>query len=75
VIDVWLGGISIKCHCRDNGYPDIFEVELQSFCRDESLWPKTLHYKTFLRWFDIQVHSMVFDPYDDEIVQEKYFGG
>lgn len=56
-------------------YRDIFEIEIQSFCRDKSLWPKNRDYKTFLEWFDIQVHSMVFDPYDDEILKEEYFGG
>ena len=56
-------------------YREIFEIEVQSFCRDESFWPKIRNYKNFLDWFDIQAHSMVFDPYDDEILKEEYFGG
>lgn len=56
-------------------YREIFEVEVQSSCIDESLWPKKRDYKTFLEWLDIELHSMVFDPYDDEIEKEEYFGG
>ena len=52
-------------------YRQIFEIEVGSFCRDRSLWPKTRDYKTFRQWFDIQVHSMVFDPYEDEIEKEE----
>jgi len=52
-------------------YPDIFRIELRSFCRDESRWPK-IKYRTFLDWFDIEVHSTVFDPYDREIEREEF---
>lgn len=58
-----------------NLYYDIFEIEVQSFCRDKSMWPKNRDYKTFLEWFDIEVHSMVLDPHEDEIIKEEYFGG
>lgn len=52
-------------------YPYIFQIELASFCRDESLWPP-IDYQTFLKWFDLQVHSMVFDPYEDTIEKEEF---
>ena len=52
-------------------YPYIFEIELRSFCRDEAMWPE-ITYETFLDWFDIQVHSMVFDPYEDKIEKEEF---
>jgi len=55
-------------------YKEIFELELAGFCTDQSQWPK-ISYKKFLDWFDVKVHSMVFDPYDDEIEKEEYCGG
>ena len=55
-------------------YPDIFKTELASFDRSRRHWPKTRDYQTFLSWFDIEVHSMVFDPYDDEIEKEEFIG-
>lgn len=51
--------------------PLIFETELVGFCRDESLWPE-IKYRTFKDWFDIKVHSIVLDPYEDEIEKEEY---
>jgi hypothetical protein len=27
--------------------------------------------KPFRKWFDLQVHSMVLDPYEDEIEEEE----
>ena len=47
-------------------YSYVFQMEVNSFCRDQSLWPQ-MNYQTFLKWFDIQVHSMVFDPCQDRI--------
>jgi hypothetical protein len=55
-------------------YPHIFEVELWSWHSDDSLWPE-IKYQTFLDWFEVQVHSMVLDPYEDEIEKEEFFGG
>ena len=52
-------------------YREIFEMEVGSFCRDESLWPE-MNYEKFLEFFDIKVHSMVFDPYEDEIEKEEF---
>ena len=55
-------------------YKEICELELAGFSTDKSQWPK-IGYQKFLDWFDIEVHSMVFDPYDDEIEKEEYQGG
>ena len=55
-------------------YKEIFELELAGFSTDKSQWPK-ISYQKFLDWFDIEVHSMVFDPYDEEIEKEEYWGG
>ena len=45
-------------------YSDIFQLELVAFCTDEDQWPE-IKYRKFKEWFDIKVHSMVFDPYED----------
>ncbi|MHC4556811.1 MAG: hypothetical protein ACYTFW_18760 [Planctomycetota bacterium] len=52
-------------------YRDIFEMEVASICRDEGFWPE-INYQTFLDWFDIKVHSMVFYPYEDQIKKEEF---
>jgi hypothetical protein len=39
----------------------IFEEELNSWHRRESEWPASRTYETFLRWFEVEVHSMVLD--------------
>ncbi len=54
-------------------YKEIFELELAGFCTDQSRWPK-ISYQKFLDWFAIEVHSMLFDPYEDELEKEEYFG-
>jgi hypothetical protein len=52
-------------------YPYVCQIEVNSFCRDQTLWPQ-MNYDTFLKWFDLQVHSMVFDPYKDTIQKEEF---
>lgn len=42
-------------------YSSIFEQELFSWYTDESLWPRNRDFETFLEWFDIEFHSLVFD--------------
>ena len=51
---------------------DIFEIELESWYSNESFWPKRRDYKTFLEWFDIEFHSMIIDPYENDIEKEEY---
>jgi hypothetical protein len=51
---------------------DIFEIELESWYRDDQFWPKKRDYRKFLEWFEIEVHSMVIDPYENEIMREEY---
>lgn len=53
-------------------YEEIFEIELGSWCTDTTLWPVKRDYRTFRKWFDLEVHSMVFDPYDEEIEEEEF---
>jgi hypothetical protein len=53
-------------------YEAVFEIELNAWCSDSALWPKKRDYQTFRKWFDLQVHSIVFDPYEDEIEEEEF---
>ena len=53
-------------------FANIFERELDGFCTDPDWWPSKRDYKTFLQWFDIEVHSEVFDALDTEIIKERW---
>lgn len=53
-------------------YKEIFELELAGFSKDRNRWPK-IKYQTFLDWFEIEVHSMVFDPYEKKIEKEGFW--
>jgi hypothetical protein len=48
-------------------YEELFEIELASWCRDESLWPHKTSLQMFRDWFDIEIHSEVFDALEEEI--------
>ncbi len=52
-------------------YKDIFEKELDSFCTDPDYWPSKRDFKTFLQWFEIELHSEVFDTMDKKIIREQ----
>jgi hypothetical protein len=51
-------------------YPEVFENELWGWHTDESAWPTNRDLKTFREWFAIEVHSVVEDLCDDEIIDE-----
>jgi hypothetical protein len=42
-------------------YKEIFEEELNGWFTDESARPKKRDLKTFMEWFHVDFHSMVFD--------------
>ncbi len=48
----------------------MFEEELNSWYTDSSLWPKDLSFKTFKKFFTIQVASMVIDLGKGAIVRD-----
>jgi hypothetical protein len=52
---------------------DIFEIELESWYTDEESWPTNRDFQTFREWFDVEVHSMVIDPYEDRIEREELY--
>ena len=56
----------IKAH-----FKIIFDKELDGFCTDPNYWPRKRDYKTFLRWFDIEIYSAIIDTVGKEIIKEK----
>ena len=48
----------------------IFENELAGWTVDKSTWPNRRGYETFLKWFDVERHSMVFELGDGFIEVE-----
>jgi len=51
-------------------FSDIFEVELSGWITDESAWPQSRTYEMFQEWFDVEFHSVVFDPFEDDIEKD-----
>src|SRR5258705_4896465 len=39
----------------------VFEEELSAGSTDETIWPKRRDLTTFLEWFDVEFHGIVFD--------------
>ncbi|HUU30090.1 MAG TPA: hypothetical protein VM123_19975 [archaeon] len=52
-------------------YMEMFELELESWCTDESLWPEDLSFKAFKSFFNIRIHSIVFDLCEEPISKES----
>ncbi len=46
----------------------LFEMELESWCTDRSTWPEKRTTRLFDQWFDLEVHSMVFDAVGEPIL-------
>lgn len=72
---ILLPGIDSDEHAEaivQNLYNDIFEVELSSWTTDENEWPRKRKYEMFLEWFEIEYHSIVLDPFEDDIEKEPY---
>jgi len=53
------------------GYEDIFEAELDSWCRDSSTWPPERTFALFLEWFEVRFYPLVEDLVDDELEREE----
>jgi hypothetical protein len=52
----------------------IFEEELTSWHRREREWPSSRTYETFLKWFEVEVHSMVLDLQGNWLIRtESYY--
>ncbi|HSH82471.1 MAG TPA: hypothetical protein VLA19_28405 [Herpetosiphonaceae bacterium] len=51
---------------------DLFEMELDSWDRDPRTWPVNRSYAIFREWFDVEIHSIVLDASDDDLIREAY---
>jgi hypothetical protein len=51
-------------------YPEIFENELYGWHTDQGAWPKGRDFEMFKQWFKIELHSVVEDLCDYEILDE-----
>ena len=52
-------------------FTSIFEFELFGWCTNEESWPANRTWKMFQEWFDVQIHSEVFDLLDENIEKEE----
>lgn len=53
-------------------FEELFEMELDAWYNDESLWPADRTLEMFEEWFDIEIHSMVTDMAEDEFAAEDF---
>ncbi len=51
---------------------DIFAVELESWVRNPATWPRKRDYAVFQKWFEVEIHSLVLDPYENDITKDVY---
>ena len=51
-------------------YLAVFENELLGWHTDESAWPRDRNLAIFREWFTIELHSVVEDLCDDEIIDD-----
>lgn len=51
-------------------HPAIFENELHGWHTDKAAWPRDRDFAMFKDWFEIELHSVVEDLCDFEIVDE-----
>jgi len=51
-------------------FKEIFEEELNGWITDESMWPKNRNLETFLEWFHVDFHTMVFDLTEEDYIFE-----
>jgi len=53
-----------------NNYKTLFEVELEGWYADPTLWPKDQSLKQFNKWFKTECHSVIEDTLDEPIVDD-----
>jgi hypothetical protein len=53
-------------------YETLFELELDSWYRDEAAWPRGRTLQMFREWFDVELHSTVIDVAEEDIQEEDY---
>lgn len=53
--------------------PQLFEMELAGWYRDEQTWPAKRTARMFDTWFELEIHSMVWDAAGTAIEFEEEF--
>lgn len=48
----------------------LFESELEGWYTDPALWPKDRTFKLFKQWFEVELHTVVFDTVDGAIYDD-----
>ncbi len=56
-------------HLR-NRCGEIFEEELEGWCRLPSAWPADRSFSTFVHWFEYSIHSVLLDLCDDPLQRD-----
>src|SRR4051812_40076683 len=51
---------------------DLFELELAAWHLDTTEWPEDRDYARFREWFDVEIHTVVFDVADGGIFKEPF---
>jgi len=51
-------------------FAEIFEHELAGWWTDPGAWPQQRDFRTFKKWFDVAIHSLVFDLEQGTIVHD-----
>lgn len=54
----------------DEHYPKLFAAELASWSIDEEDWPSDRSLKAFWEFFEIEVHDLVLDVVDSELLND-----
>lgn len=49
-------------------FDEIFTEQLNSWCRDITIWPSKRTFKMFRQWFEWSYHSMIYDLSDEELI-------
>ncbi|MDY6912598.1 MAG: hypothetical protein SVM79_09595 [Chloroflexota bacterium] len=53
-------------------FEDIFVAQLYDWDNQEASWPQKRDLETFWQWFDVEFHSTVADPFEDEIAKGDF---
>jgi hypothetical protein len=56
----------------DRIYKTIFETELAGWWTDPKDWPQKMTIKMFHGWFDVELHSTVFDTTGDDFLTMEH---
>ena len=56
----------------DKIYKTIFEVELEGWWTDPADWPQKMTLKMFHEWFDAELHSMIIDTANEDLMAREY---